>query len=88
MEIIHAGFFISSASYNLDTYTHSLKAPLVTQIKKIKIYGLAIALSLLSLTCFAQANKAPEIWSGSYSEMIQRGEIRKGGGVDVMIEVI
>ena len=25
---------------------------------------------------FAQGNKAPEIWSGSYSEMFQRGEIR------------
>ena len=46
------------------------------QIKKIKFYVLAIALSLFSLTCFAQANKAPEIWSGSYSEMIERGEIR------------
>ena len=48
----------------------------MTQIKKIKIYGLAIALSLLSLTCFAQTNKTPEIWSGSYPEMIERGEIR------------
>ena len=46
------------------------------QIKKIKFYVLAIALSLFSLTCFAQTNKTPEIWSGSYSEMLQRGEIR------------
>lgn len=48
----------------------------MTQIKKIKTHVLVIALSLFSLTCFAQANKLPEIWTGTYSEMIQRGEIR------------
>ena len=36
----------------------------------------AIHLLVVSALGFAQANTAPEIWSGSYSEMLQRGEIR------------
>ncbi len=46
------------------------------QLKTIKTSALAIALSLFSLASFAQANKAVEPWTGSYSEMLQRGQIR------------
>ena len=35
-----------------------------------------IYLLVKSVLGLAQVNKAPEIWSGSYSEMLQRGEIR------------
>ena len=37
---------------------------------------LALNLIIVSALGFTQTNKAPEIWSGSYSEMIGRGEIR------------
>ena len=49
---------------------------MVIQLKIIKTSALAITLSLFSLLSFAQANKAAELWTGSYSEMIQRGQIR------------
>ena len=40
-------------------------------------YALATFISVFSVTSFAQTNKVvPVIWSGTYSEMIQRGEIR------------
>lgn len=53
-----------------------LRAPLATQLKTIQTSALAIILSLFSLTSFAQANKTAELWTGSYSEMLQRGQIR------------
>lgn len=37
---------------------------------------LALNLIIVSSLGFTQTNKTPEIWSGSYSEMLQRGEIR------------
>jgi membrane-bound lytic murein transglycosylase MltF len=37
---------------------------------------LTLSLLIISSLSFAQATKVPEIWSGSYSEMFQRGEIR------------
>jgi len=46
-------------------------------LKSMIAYALATFISVFSVTSFAQTNKVvPVIWSGTYSEMIQRGEIR------------
>jgi hypothetical protein len=48
---------------------------------------LALNLTIVSTLGFAQTNKAPEIWSGSYSEMLQRREIRMAVPYDRTIYV-
>ena len=48
---------------------------------------LALNLIIVSNLVLAQTNKTPEIWSGSYSEMIGRGEIRMAVPYDRTIYV-
>jgi membrane-bound lytic murein transglycosylase MltF len=48
---------------------------------------LALNLIIVSNLVLAQTNKTPEIWSGSYSEMIERGEIRVAAPYDRTIYV-
>jgi hypothetical protein len=46
---------------------------------------LALYFIIVSTLGFTQTNKTPEIWSGSYSEMIGRGEIRMAVPYDLTI---
>jgi len=48
---------------------------------------LALNLIIVSNLVLAQTNKTPEIWSGSYPEMIDRGEIRVAAPYDRTIYV-